>query len=112
MKVHFITFGCKANQYDTEKFRQELQARGATVVDDPAQADACVVNTCTVTNQADAVARKAIRRLQREHPEMEIIVAGCSAALYPVMYEKMKGVRAVVGGHDAVKVADSILVSH
>ena len=100
MKVHFVTFGCKANQYDTERFRQELQARGAEVVDDPAHADACVINTCTVTNQADAVARKAIRRLKRDNPELEIIVAGCSAALKPDDYGAMHQVFGVVRGHD------------
>ena len=108
MKIHFITFGCKANQYDTEKFRQELQARGAQVVDDPDAADACVVNTCTVTTRADAVARKAIRRFKRDNPTARILVAGCSAALYPEMYEEMEAVDAIVGGHDAVEVANGI----
>ncbi len=108
MKIHFITFGCKANQYDTEKFRQEFQARGAEVVDSPGEADACVVNTCTVTNRADAVARKAIRRVKRDHPDVRVLVAGCSAALHPAMYHEMEAVDDVVGGHDAVKVAERI----
>lgn len=108
MKVHFITFGCKANQYDTEKFRQELEARGAEVVDEPDGADACVVNTCTVTTKADATARKAIRRVRREQPGVRILVAGCSAALYPDMYDDMDAVDDIVGGHDAVEVADRI----
>jgi threonylcarbamoyladenosine tRNA methylthiotransferase MtaB len=108
MKIHFITFGCKANQYDTEKFRQELEARGATVVDEPEQADTCVINTCTVTNQADAVARKAIRRIHREHPHVKIVVAGCSAALHPDRYAAMGGVLGVVRGHDALDVASLI----
>ena len=108
MKVHFITFGCKANQCVTEKFRQELEARGARVVDSPGEADACVVNTCTVTTQADAVARKAIRRVKREHPDVKILVAGCSASLYPQMYEEMDAVDLIVEGHDAVEVANRI----
>ena len=108
MKVHFITFGCKANQYDTEKFRQELEARGATVVDSPQEADTCVVNTCTVTNKADAAARKAIRRAKRDNPDLRILVAGCSAALLPQMYQAMDAVDDVVGGHDPVQVADVI----
>ena len=105
MKVHFVTFGCKANQYDTETFRQELQARGARVVDDPEQADACVVNTCTVTNSADAEARKAIRRLRRNNPELRIVVAGCSAALRADDYEAMGEVFGVAPGHDPLVVA-------
>lgn len=105
VKVHFLTFGCKANQYDTEKFRQELEARGATVVDTPEQADACVVNTCTVTNQADAEARKAIRKLRRAAPDIKIVVAGCSAALRPDDYLAMDEVYDVVRGHDPLEVA-------
>ena len=108
MKVHFITFGCKANQYDTERFRQELQARGVEVVDAPEAADACVINTCTVTNNADATARRAVRKLERDHPGVQVVVAGCSAALRPEMFAAMAPVRAVVRGHDPVQVADAI----
>ncbi|QDG51871.1 tRNA (N(6)-L-threonylcarbamoyladenosine(37)-C(2))-methylthiotransferase MtaB [Persicimonas caeni] len=108
MKVHFVTHGCKANQYDTEKFRQELEARGAVAVDDPLEADACVVNTCTVTNNADAGARKAIRRLKRDNPDVQIIVAGCSAALRFDDYMDMDEVTGVVKGHDAVAVAGMV----
>ena len=108
MKVHFVTHGCKANQYDTEKFRQELEARGAVAVEDPLEADACVVNTCTVTNNADAGARKAIRRLKRDNPDVQIIVAGCSAALRFDDYLGMDEVDGVVKGHDAVAVAGMV----
>lgn len=108
MKVHLVTFGCKANQYDTERFRAELEAAGAQVVDDPAQAHACVVNTCTVTNRADAVARKAIRRLKRDHPDIEIVVAGCSAALRPADYAAMAQVAGVVRGHDPAELLETI----
>jgi len=105
MKIHFVTHGCKANQYDSERFRQELEARGARSVEDPAEADAYVINTCTVTNNADAAARKTIRRLKRDNPDAEIIVAGCSAALHFDAYQKMAEVDGVVKGHDAVEVA-------
>ena len=112
VKVHFVTFGCKANQYDTEKFRQELEARGAIVVDSPDDADACVVNTCTVTNQADAEARKAIRKLKRRRPDAQILVAGCSAAMRPDEYRAMDEVFAVVRGHDAAEVASALTPEH
>ena len=105
MRVHFHTFGCKANQYDTERMRQELEARGAAAAVDPADADVCVVNTCTVTNQADAQARRFIRRLHRDHPGLKVVVAGCSAALRAEAYQGMDGVAGVVAGHDPVAVA-------
>ena len=66
LRVLFHTFGCKANQYDTERMRQELEAWGAKTTTERPEADVFVVNTCTVTNQADADARRFIRRLQRE----------------------------------------------
>jgi threonylcarbamoyladenosine tRNA methylthiotransferase MtaB len=106
MQVAFHTFGCKANQYDTERMRQELEARGAAS-SCLEEADLVVVNTCTVTNQADADARRLIRRLHRERPERRILVAGCSAALKAETYRSMPGVSGVVEGHDPVDVARS-----
>ncbi len=46
-------------------------------------AQLCVVNSCTVTNQADADARRFIRRIRRENPDIGVVVAGCSSALDP-----------------------------
>lgn len=108
MHAHYHTFGCKANQYDTERMRQEAEARGAVTVDDRRQADVVVVNTCTVTNQAEADARRFIRRLHRDHPAASIVVAGCSAALKPERYREMPGVIDVIRGHDAVAVGVAV----
>ena len=109
MRVLYHTFGCKANQYDTERMRQELEARGARTVEGDSPADICVVNTCTVTNAADAEARRFIRRLRRERPEARVIVAGCSAALRTAEYEAMDGVEAVVPGHDPLELAGAVV---
>lgn len=108
MRVYYQTFGCKANQYDTERMRQEVEARGATTTDDRSDADVVVVNTCTVTNQADAAARRFIRKVLRERPESGVVVAGCSAALRAADYERMDGVLHVVPGHDAAAVGAAV----
>ncbi len=108
MRVLYHTFGCKANQYDTERMRQELEARGATTVDGDSTAEVCVVNTCTVTNAADAEARRFIRRLRRERPDARVVVAGCSAVLRTAQYEAMDEVEAVVPGHDPVQLAGAV----
>ncbi len=108
MRVYYHTFGCKANQYDTERMRQEGEARGARTVSSWDEADVCVVNTCTVTNQADAGARRLVRRLRRENPGVRIVVAGCSAALKAPEYEAMDEVGAVVPGQDPVAVAEAV----
>ncbi len=103
--VWFHTFGCKANQYDTERMRQELETRGARVEDESGAAEVAVVNTCTVTSSAETEARRLIRRLKRDNPQLRIVVAGCSAALRGATYLAMDEVDAVVGGQDPVAVA-------
>ncbi|NIP58216.1 MAG: MiaB/RimO family radical SAM methylthiotransferase, partial [Gemmatimonadetes bacterium] len=108
MRVYFHTFGCKANQYDTEPMRQELEARGAATTPSWDDADVCVVNTCTVTSRADAEARRVIRKIRRENPDAAVVVAGCSAALRGAEYRRMEGVAGVVRGQDAVAVAGEV----
>jgi threonylcarbamoyladenosine tRNA methylthiotransferase MtaB len=85
--------------------RQELEALGARAIGEVRDAELCVVNTCTVTNQADADARRFVRRARRENPNVHIVVAGCSSALDPQTYRDMDGVVAVVEGHDPMQVA-------
>ena len=105
MRLHFKTFGCKANQYDTERMRQAVGAGPAALED----ADVCVVNTCTVTNAADAGARRFIRRAARVNPGVRIVVAGCSAVLRAGDYRRMAEVDGVVEGHDPGAVRRAVL---
>jgi threonylcarbamoyladenosine tRNA methylthiotransferase MtaB len=79
--VRFVTFGCKVNQYDTQVLREKARRSGITESD--ADADVIVVNTCTVTGHGAALARKAVRRLAREHPRARILVTGCYAVSDP-----------------------------
>lgn len=103
--VWFHTFGCKANQYDTERIRQELELRGAETALHADAADIAVINTCTVTNQADANARRLVRRLRRQHPDLRIVVAGCSTSFREAEYHALEEVDGVVPGHDPSAVA-------
>ena len=108
MQVYFHTFGCKANQYDTERMRQEVESRGAAVVQAWSDAEVCVVNTCTVTNQADAEARRFLRRIRRDNPSTRVVVAGCSASLRATEYRAMEEVSDVVAGSDPWAVAAAV----
>ncbi len=99
-RVHYKTFGCKANQYDTERMRQLIEAGGSARASSLESADLCVINTCTVTNQADAGARRYIRRAARLNPGARVVVAGCSAVLRGEAYRGMEEVDGVVEGHD------------
>src|SRR5574341_801865 len=103
MNVFFHTFGCKANQYDTELVRQAFTDRGAVVVDDPAQADLAVINSCTVTHTSEAKMRSYVRRLARGRG-LETVVMGCAAALDGGALSSLPSVRAVVGGADPAAV--------
>ena len=83
-RVAFCTFGCRLNSYDTETIRTLLEAQGEwSTVAMREEADVYVVNTCSVTAQADARARKAIRRINKEHPLAQIVVTGCYAQRAP-----------------------------
>ena len=104
-RVFYKTFGCKANQYDTERMRQEVEVRGGITVDESEEFEVCLVNTCTVTNAADKEARKFIRKIKRDNPGIRIIVAGCSAVLRGSEYKEMSEVETVVAGHDPVQVS-------
>jgi threonylcarbamoyladenosine tRNA methylthiotransferase MtaB len=102
MNVYIHTFGCKANQYDSDVVRQALADQGATVVDDPAQADLAVVNSCTVTHEAEGKLRRFVRRLARRPGArpIETVVMGCAAALDDGRIASLPAVRAVVPGAD------------
>ena len=58
MKVYFYTLGCRVNQYETDAARNLFIEKGHTITDDPADADVCVINTCTVTHEADRKSRQ------------------------------------------------------
>ncbi|HXY68791.1 MAG TPA: MiaB/RimO family radical SAM methylthiotransferase [Gemmatimonadales bacterium] len=108
MNVLLHTFGCKANQYDTEVVRQLLEDAGCAVVDDPAAADAAVVNSCTVTHVGEAKLRALVRRLARRNPSVRTVVMGCAAARDDGRLAALPNVAAVVGGADAGAVARSL----
>ena len=70
--------GCKVNQAEMEAAARLLRERGISIVDGHERADLVLVNTCTVTSEADAKSRHAVRRARRANPEAEIVVTGCS----------------------------------
>ena len=77
--VAFHTLGCKVNQYDTQAMLERFRAAGYLVVPFDGEADVYVVNTCTVTGTGDRKSLQIARRLRREHPDSEVILAGCLA---------------------------------
>jgi threonylcarbamoyladenosine tRNA methylthiotransferase MtaB len=111
MRVYLHTFGCKANQYDTEVVRQALELAGARPAADPAAADAAVINTCTVTHVAEAKMRSLVRRWARLRPGRPVVLMGCAAARDATRLAQLPGVKAVVAGADPRAVLSALDVA-
>ena len=92
--VAFRTLGCKVNRVESETMAAELLGRGARIVDE-VEAGVVVVSTCTVTGEADAKARKAVRHALASPGEPVVVITGCAAALNPAAFASL-GERVVV----------------
>lgn len=79
MKICVHTLGCKVNSYESESIEEDFVNHGYDVTTSFADADVIVINTCTVTNQADAKSRKIIRQARREGKHAVLVVCGCSS---------------------------------
>jgi threonylcarbamoyladenosine tRNA methylthiotransferase MtaB len=93
---HVEHFGCRAARADGEAVSDRLRAAGLDE-QQPSAADLVVVNTCSVTAEADRAARAFIRRAHRLNPEARIVVTGCYAQRAPDELASLAGVAAVVG---------------
>jgi threonylcarbamoyladenosine tRNA methylthiotransferase MtaB len=91
-----ITLGCKVNQYETQHVKEALEQHGWREAAADERADLCLVNTCTVTHEADAKARQLIRRLAHINPGAQIAVMGCFATRDPVTVARLPGVTHVI----------------
>lgn len=83
MKVAITTLGCKVNQYDSATLETRLRDQGCTVVPFASDADVYVVNSCSVTDRADAESRQLIRRARRRNPRARVVLTGCYAQTNP-----------------------------
>jgi threonylcarbamoyladenosine tRNA methylthiotransferase MtaB len=90
------TLGCKVNQYETQYVKEILEANGYREAAADESADLCVVNTCTVTADADAKGRQLIRRLGHDNPGAAIVVMGCFATRDPEAVARLPRVAKVI----------------
>jgi threonylcarbamoyladenosine tRNA methylthiotransferase MtaB len=96
MDVYLDFLGCRLNQSELEDLARRFRAAGCRVVDQPAQADVCVVNTCVVTAQAERKSRHLLRSLHRDNPEARIAAVGCHASLSPDELAGFEGVAWII----------------
>ncbi len=95
-RFRVVTLGCKVNQYESEYLREGLLLLGFEEVGEGEVADLYIVNTCTVTGDADEKSRKLIRHLARENPQAEIVVMGCYATRRPEEVARLPGVCKII----------------
>ena len=81
MKVYFLTLGCRVNQYETDAARRLFLDNGHENADTPEEADVCIVNTCSVTGEADRKSSQMLRRMAKNNPNAVIVAMGCASEL-------------------------------
>ena len=99
-RVAFHTLGCKLNFSETATISRDFIRHGFEKVDYRDEADIYVLNTCSVTQNADKEARKLIRQAKRRNPNSSIAVIGCYAQLKPNDIAAIEGVDIVLGAEE------------
>lgn len=95
-KIYVKTLGCKVNTFDTHAIENQFKGAGYELVSDPSQATVSIVNTCSVTHNADKEARYLARRFRRENSKSFVVMTGCYAQTDSERLLKMDDVDVVV----------------
>lgn len=106
--VGLYTLGCKVSQYETEAIGEELDRRGYVRRPFTDVCDAYVINTCTVTREADRKCRQVIRRALRRNPDALVMVCGCYSQTTPHEVAEIDGVTYVSGTHGKMAIPDRL----
>lgn len=107
-KVAFYTFGCKLNYSETSAIGRQFLDAGYEKVEFDNDADVYVINTCSVTENADKKCRHLVSRTRRQTPDAKIVVIGCYAQLQPEQIAEFEGVDLVLGAKEKFKVLDYV----
>ena len=108
MKIRFVTLGCKLNFAESSAIGKALLEKGHTRAKQGEEADICVINTCSVTDNADHKDRQAIHRIKRQNPNAIIIVTGCYAQLQPQQVSEIEGVDYVLGQNEKYSITQLV----
>ena len=106
--VAFHTLGCKLNFSETSAIARQLEAVGFEKRAFDEQADLYVINTCSVTDNADKECRHLVRRIQRSWPESLVVITGCYAQLKPAEIAAIPGVDLVLGAAEKFNIVEHI----
>jgi len=97
LRASFYTLGCRLNQSETVSLGGAFYNLGFEIVEEEAPADLCVINTCAVTEQAEAKCRRLIRRILKRNPETFIAVTGCYAQIGVDALRRIPGIDLIAG---------------
>src|SRR5882757_10222176 len=106
--VAFHTLGCKLNFSETSTLSRLLENEGFEKKEFDDIADVYVINTCSVTDNADKECRQIVRRIQRKAPESLVVITGCYAQLKPKEIAGIPGVSLVLGAAEKFNIAQHI----
>jgi len=106
--VAFHTLGCKLNFSETSTLSRLLENEGFKKIDFEETADVYVINTCSVTDNADKECRHLVRRIQRKAPESLVVITGCYAQLKPQEIASIPGVDLVLGAAEKFNIVQHI----
>ncbi|MFT4155998.1 tRNA (N(6)-L-threonylcarbamoyladenosine(37)-C(2))-methylthiotransferase MtaB [Parafilimonas sp.] len=110
--VAFHTLGCKLNFSETSTLSRLLEADGFEKKDFDDNADVYVINTCSVTDNADKECRQLVRRIQRKAPESLVVITGCYAQLKPKEIAAIPGVDLVLGAAEKFNITRHLKELH
>lgn len=105
-KVAFYTLGCKLNFSETSAIGRLMEEKGFETVPFESAADLFVINTCSVTDNADKKCRYYVRQALRQNPDAYIVVVGCYAQLKPKEIAEIKGVDLVLGAAEKFRLPE------
>jgi len=105
-KVAFYTLGCKLNYSETSTIGRMFEVRGFKKVDFTESPDVFIINTCSVTDNADKKCRKIVREAQKINPQAFVVIIGCYAQLKPQEIAQIQGVDAVLGASEKFQLLD------
>lgn len=103
-RVGITTMGCKVNAYESELISEALKSDNWSTVPSSEVADLYIINTCTVTQEADRQARREVRKVIKVNPEAMVIVTGCYAQMDSDTCAKIPGVDLVLGNNKKLDV--------
>lgn len=114
MTYTIVTLGCKVNQYESEIMSELLQEAGHKPCESYAEADICIINSCTVTAVSDSKCRKLIHRIKRENPSCILALTGCMPQAFSEDLSRFDGCDIVLGNtcrREIVDIIDEYLIN-